>query len=119
MDINKYIENDCLTHIRQSNRKINQIRFSTSEGLLHRHAKAKVCRQLIANKENFITEAIFNNGGRADIINLSKGQIIEILVTESKEMAKKKLDVYPKHLDIKFLRAYDDYGKVQLIEEKI
>ena len=43
----------------------------------------------------FVTEAIFNNGGRGDIADLTSGEIYEILVSENEENFEEKIKKYP------------------------
>lgn len=48
----------------------------------------------------FITEAIFKNGARCDILDLTEGTIYEILNTETEEEFKEKIKNYPQELKI-------------------
>ena len=47
-----------------------------------------------------ITEAIFNNNSRADLVDLSSGVIYEILFSEKDEDCDKKVKNYPKKFRI-------------------
>ena len=57
--------NNCLNLVRISNRKINEVRYSESESEDHIAMKRDICTQLILDGKQFITEAIFETGGRA------------------------------------------------------
>lgn len=92
------VNRDILNLLRFSNRSgshVNCIRISTSNSWEHELQKIKVCWNLLKEKRKFLTEAIFLDGKRADIIDLSKGEVIEILHTETVEEFKKKTDSYP------------------------
>ena len=51
-------------------------------------------------KHLFITEAIFTNGKRCDIIDLTEGTIYEILNSEDEKKFNEKVKNYPKELEI-------------------
>ena len=51
-------------------------------------------------KHEFITEAIFKNGSRCDILDLTEGTIYEILHTETEQKYEQKIQKYPKELRI-------------------
>jgi len=65
------------------------------EHLKHELAKFKICWELACEGKEFVTEAVFTNGKRADILVLDTGDVIEILHSETKEMAQKKCVDYP------------------------
>jgi len=81
---NKYHTPSCGNLIK---RKQNAIFLSPANSWEHEQAKAKVCYDLLKNKEKFITESVRNakdqNGKyrRVDVINLDSGQEIEIETT--------------------------------------
>lgn len=94
--------NETLKLVRQSNRKINKIRYDQHETKNHRETKREICNQLEKQGKHYITEAIFETGGRADILVLDDFQVIEILHTEKIEELNKKKKAYPKGLRITY-----------------
>lgn len=87
-----------LNEIRSSNRigsHVNCVHFFKNNTTNHEMAKAKVCMALLKLNRDFMTEAIFTNGKRADVVDLEFGVVYEILETETMEEFKKKLDTYP------------------------
>ena len=71
-----------LQHIRISNRKLNCLRWGSNETREHVVKKLDVCRWLKEINHTFVTEAIFNNGSRCDIVDLTDGVIYEVLCSE-------------------------------------
>ena len=98
--------NNCLNLVRISNRKINEVRYSESESEDHIAMKRDICTQLILDGKQFITEAIFETGGRADILILDDFEVIEIVNTEKEESLINKSKRYPKGLKIKVVRIH-------------
>lgn len=94
-----------LSYIRKSNRKINEIRGSESESKVHYSKKQEICNRLISEDKKFVTEAIFESGGRADIVVLDTAEIIEIVHTEKIESLAEKWNTYPKGFKLKIERA--------------
>ena len=78
------------------------IRINPSNSYEHEKAKFDECYELAKNGKEYLTEAIFHNGKRADIIVLDENRVIEILHTEKLEEAKEKVKGYPGGLDIEF-----------------
>lgn len=89
---------ECANLVRPSNRKINEVRISENETPMHREMKLRICAELKALGKDFITEAIFETGGRADILVLDDMRCIEIMTTEEEESIEKKKETYPKGL---------------------
>ena len=56
--------------------------------------------ELLNKNHKFITEGIFENGSRCDILDLSEGTIYEILNCESQERFKTKILKYPEKFKI-------------------
>lgn len=92
--------NERLQHIRISNRKLNCLRWHNNESREHIIKKLDLCRWLKEIDHMFITEAIFLNGSRADVIDLTDGVVYEILVSEKEESFKEKIKKYPKEFEI-------------------
>lgn len=91
--------------VRMSNRNHrNCVRFSSNETREHLAKKVELCHDLKKKKMEFITEAIFQNGARCDILSLDDGVVYEVLKSEKIEQAKKKEDYYPQELEIIFVK---------------
>lgn len=96
--------NECLNLVRTSNIAINQIRPGSNEGAKHYKKKQELCAELHKAGKMFITEAILNGSGIADILVLDDFKIIEIADTETDESLEKKAKQYPKGLEIEVVR---------------
>lgn len=86
--------------IRISNRKLNQIRTGANESKKHKELKHKVCEYLHNKNHNFVTEAIFVKGGRADVFDLTDATVYEIMVSEKDASVEAKSLYYPNHVNI-------------------
>ena len=96
-----YLENIKL--IRFSNRcgnHMNCFRFNLSEDIKHIIKKLEICIELLSKNHKFITEGIFLNGSRCDIIDLTNGVIYEVINTESEKRFEEKIEKYPKEFKI-------------------
>jgi len=89
------------------NRKEGVIKFSTGEGYEHFKTKCEICWWLKKNKIPFYCEAIFETGGRADVLaDYDKyGVAYEIHNTETKERMIKKTETYPSEISLVFIKA--------------
>ena len=90
--------NDAMREIRHSNKigsHRNCIRINTANSLEHELVKLRICYKLIKEGKEIITEAIFNNGYRADIVVLDNHTVIEILCSESESDCMEKFKKYP------------------------
>lgn len=100
--------NDAMREIRHSNKigtHRNCIRISGANSLEHEIAKLRICYNLIKEGKEFITEAIFNNGSRADILVLDDHKIIEILHSEKEVDCIQKARKYPALFTLEMVRA--------------
>jgi len=98
--------NECMQLVRISNRNtVCEIRYSNSESKKHIDKKKEICAELILQGKQFLTEAIFENGGRADILVLDDFEVIEILSSETERAFEQKKDYYPRGLNIRSVRA--------------
>jgi len=96
-----------LSLIRFSNRSgshINNLRFSLAENKEHILKKLEVCLELMDKNHKFITEAIFDNGCRCDVFDITEGIVYEILNSESDEEFEEKIKKYPQELEIVKIR---------------
>lgn len=87
----------------------NCIRLSPANSIEHERKKFEICWWLLKNKHQFITEAIFNDGFRADIFILDTGVALEILHTETDKQFKRKLDKYPKEIKVHKIRSDEKF----------
>ena len=77
--------NNIARLVRPSNRSgshRNCIRVAANEGALHREAKYRKAEELILKGHQVLVEAIFEGGGRADVLDLDTGTAYEIMSTE-------------------------------------
>jgi len=86
---------------------INSVRINTTNSIEHELAKCKVAYMLIKDGRKIVTEAIFKNGKRADILDLDNFAIYEILKTEELAEALQKTKKYPEELEIFYLDALE------------
>ena len=80
---------------RSFNTKEQVIKINTSNTIEHELAKFLLAWEAACDGKRFVTEAIFSNGKRADILVLDDGEAWEVLKSETKEKFKLKLDEYP------------------------
>ena len=104
MDLLNAKRNECLRLVRMSNRRVNKIRIGNNESLEHRAKREEVCAKLLKSGKCFVTEAIFVNGGRADILVLDDFRVIEILKSERIENIEIKKELYPKGLRVEIIK---------------
>lgn len=83
----------------------NVLRWSNGETKEHIMKKLEVCMELKDWEHEFITEAIFKNGARCDILDLTEGTIYEILCSETEQRFEEKIQKYPKELKIIKIRC--------------
>ena len=77
------------------NKDINVIKFSKHETFEHFLAKCLLCYELIQIEHDFVTEAIFKNNKRADIFDLTEGEALEVLKSETNKYFETKTESYP------------------------
>ena len=73
----------------------NCIRINAGNSFRHESKKFSLCWCLARDGKEFITEAVFENGLRADIVNLDNGTIYEIVQSECQASIDKKKAAYP------------------------
>lgn len=81
--------------VRVSNRQRNVLRWNSVETDAHINMKLEICKYLKKEGVDFISEAIFENGLRADILNLDSGVCYEIVNSEKEYSILKKVASYP------------------------
>ena len=102
--------NDAMRTIRFTNKTgshRNCIRINVANSLEHEIAKLKICYKLIKNGKEVFTEAIFDNGSRADIVVLDDYKIIEVLCSESEDACLEKAKRYPALFELEMVKACD------------
>ena len=82
---------------------LGSVRINTHNTIRHELAKLIVSYNLIKDKHSILTEAIFKNKARADILVLDTLTCIEIMESESLDNAKIKTTKYPTELNILYL----------------
>lgn len=98
--------------IRISNRRANVLCWSINETDAHIRMKLEICKWLKKNGKQFYTEAIFENGLRADIVNADDEIIYEVMDSESLDSIDKKKEEYP--FEIRTVEADQEF-KEELI----
>lgn len=86
-------QNLCL--FRRSNRQTNCLRWGSGETDNHISTKLEVCKALKSKGHDFISEAIFLAGDRADVVDLVEGIVYEVVDSESEESIDNKKSRYP------------------------
>lgn len=92
-----------LNLIKFSNRcgsHVNCIRFSLGESWQHIAKKVEICCVLRELKHDFLTEAIFANGSRCDVLDITEGVVYEILHSETEKQLAEKIKRYPETLRV-------------------
>jgi len=97
---------ECLNLVKASNRKLNVVRGSGAESVNHYEMKKLLCGFLKKSGKDFVTEAKFVSGGRADILVLDDFRVIEIVYTESEASLLEKNGKYPEGLKIEVVKCY-------------
>ena len=102
--------NRAMRRLRYSNRcgsHVNCFRYHRNNSEAHERTKFEVYKELVDQGHKVITEAIFENGKRCDIVCLSSDppRIIEILHTETEEEAAEKVKDYPAGFTVEFIKA--------------
>jgi len=107
-----------LEEIRFSNRSgshVNCIRIFPNNTLEHEHTKFMVCWTLRKWGHDFITEPIFNNNKRADVIDLSEGIVYEIIKSETEAKLADKTETYPDVFEIRKVDANIQFNEKMLL----
>lgn len=90
--------NHILLYVRPSNKSgshLNCIRLNSSCTDKHNLEIVKRCMEYLKLRIPFMTEVIFVNGTRADILKPATREIEEIAVTEKEESLERKKATYP------------------------
>lgn len=90
--------NVALQYVRFANKSgshVNCFRYFPNNTDEHEDAKYKIFKMLRKKGHSLLVEAIFENGSRADIIDLSSAEVIEIMKTETEAKMINKTAKYP------------------------
>ena len=87
-------------------------RLNVHNTLAHELAKCKLVYFLKKAGKKVVAEAIFKNGGRADILVLDDFRVFEVLKSEKEKEALIKTAKYPSELDIVYIRPEEVEGYV-------
>lgn len=77
------------------NSKSNVIKINTNNSFIHEVSKFYLCWCLAKENQDFVTEAIFENGSRADIYVIDSDEAFEVLHTETDAYFESKKTKYP------------------------
>ena len=100
--------NDAMRTIRYSNKVSshrNCIRVNVANSLEHEITKLRICYDLIKEGKEVFTEAIFDNGSRADILVLDDYKIIEVLCSEDRGACLEKSKKYPELFELEMVKV--------------
>ena len=77
------------------NSKENCINFGKNESFMHFLAKCLLCWEAHLEEKDFVTEAHFENGKKADVLILDDNEAWEVLYSETIAEFKSKQESYP------------------------
>lgn len=112
MSKDKTFPRQCLDTIRFGNRSGSHegcLRISTSNTYEHEFRKFQVFYELRKRGFWVLSECIFENGSRADILDASNGIIYEVLHTETEKEADEKFAKYPTCFQIRYVKTSDPW----------
>jgi len=100
--------NDAMREIKYTNKAGSHrqcIRINVNNSIEHEIAKLHICYDLIKSGKEVVTEAVFVNGSRADIVVLDDFKIIEILYSEDEESCLEKSKRYPSLFELEMVKV--------------
>ena len=83
----------------------NTVRINVNNTLQHELAKCKLVYENKKEGKTVLTEAVFKNKARADVLILDDFRVIEVLYSEKEKEALSKLGYYPPELDLVFRKT--------------
>ena len=101
--------NESLSELRFSNKSgshLNCIRINSSSKGPHNDKIIELCKGYLELGIPFITEAVFTNGKRCDILLPATMEIIEVLHTETDDEFEKKIESYPDIFQVTKVRVW-------------
>ncbi len=116
--------NHVASYVKSFHIKRNVINLNVHSSWEHELIKCRICYLLKSKGQHFFTEVPLRSGkhnAQADILILDTAQIIEILVSETLQQVKKKIEHYPTFLEILAVEDSEAFfeGKEKLIREKV
>jgi len=117
--VNRFRVNMSLRDIQPLYKKsLNSVKIEGGNTIDHELIKFLICFILKNEKHEFITEARFNLGGRADIYDLDSRVVYEVLHTEKEDNFEDKIKKYPNCDIIKiFTYHYKDKSPSDIISD--
>ena len=94
--------------------KKNCIKINSHSSKSHEFMKFSICWELAKQKKEYITEAVFCNNRRADIVILDDHKIVEIICSETEQECKEKVKDYPKLFEIIMVDSNKDFNEKML-----
>ena len=106
---------NLLRYSGKSGSLINRFYYYESEKDDHIDKKYQAYRRLRSLGYDVLCEAIFNTGGRPDILAFRNGEwkIVEILSSEKEEKLLEKVQKYPDWIEVIKIKDYGDIGSLQ------
>ena len=101
-----------LTHNCLCNNTVRHIVINIGNNYEHEFKKFKTAWNLAMRGHKFYVEAIFHNGKRADIFDVTENKVYEVLCSETEEEALEKVKEYPVD-DIVFVKCKKSKGDVK------
>jgi len=104
----QFKQNEILRLIRFSNKSgsyINHFIYYPNNTDLHEDTKFEVFKELRKKGYDVLVEPIFINNGRADILDITRGIIFEVIKSETIEMLEEKKKKYPPNLEVRIVDA--------------
>ena len=104
-------EKTCRRLLDRDNRfgsHVGCFRWHDSNSDAHELKKLEVFLERKRLGHSVMTEAVFEGGGRCDVLDLSSGLVIEILASETEEEAREKVGLYPASLEVMFVEVDKD-----------
>ena len=95
--------NETASYVKSFHIKRDVVNLNAHNSKKHELIKAEICYELKKANKSFITEAPILTGkrtGKADILVLDTAEVIEIMVSESEDELRKKVQKYPSRLTI-------------------
>jgi len=81
----------------------------------HEFRKFQIFWALRKQGHNVMTETIFTNGKRADIIDMDNGVIFEVTFTETEKKLEEKTEHYPEIFEIRRIDATKEFDEKMLL----
>ena len=115
--------NDASSFVKNYHTKRNVIYLNTHNSIQHELTKTRICYELQRQGKHFITEAKLDYGkkGIADILILDTREIIEVMVSETRDQVEYKTKKYPTKYTIIAVNGWEDYfnGNYELIRSEV